>query len=116
MSWLPAPARGRDIQDSAPPPSLGKYTSHRAPAETAAAFGQSPARIDPSSGSSMSPYCLINRATCSRPRRSHREHATSSIAILSAKSPSVTEPRLITLLHGSGRNPVELVLLRHRNR
>jgi hypothetical protein len=41
------------------------------------------------------PCCSINRARLSRPRRSHREQATSSMVSLAAISANVNAPRLL---------------------
>src|SRR6266550_6698444 len=60
------------------------------------AFGQSPARLSHRSGSPISALCSsIRRARLTRPRRSQRWQATSSIVSLPCSSPRVIDPRLL---------------------
>jgi len=76
---------------------------HRSPTVGAAIFGQSPGRIRRSSGNRISPCCSSNWDSRSRPYRSHRRHATSSIVILSARSPSITASPLTAARQAAAR-------------
>jgi len=53
------------------------------------------------------PCYSINRASRNRPRRSHREHATSSIVILPAIPPSVTASPFTVATIGSQQAPAD---------